>query len=204
MRDRILGLVRWVGAVGLAATLAAPAGAMDFAVHPAADTKVVFTSKAAIETFEGKTNRMEGRLTLDPGAIGDSITVHFEVDMASLDTGMKKRNEHMRKEHLETAQHPKAVFDGAAVLSPKGAKLEPGQARSFQVEGTFLLHGVSRRLRCNATATYMPNSKPAHLMFMATFPVTLADYAIKRPEFLFLKLAETQQVRVSANASSVP
>ena len=38
--------------------------------------------------------------------------------------------------------------------------------------------------------------------FTATFPVTLADYAIERPEMLFLKLAETQQVRVSAIASS--
>jgi len=34
--------------------------------------------------------------------------------------------------------------------------------------------------------------------------VTLADYGISRPEFLFLKLAETQQVRVDGVAVATP
>ena len=110
----------------------------------------------------------------------------------------------MREEHLETAKYPKAVFDGATVLSPAGAKLEPGKNVAFQIEGTFALHGVSRRLRCDATATYTPLGKGGAIAFSATFPVTLSDYSIKRPEFLFLKLAELQQVRVSAVASSAP
>ena len=202
-------LVRAVGwaASGLAGLLVASAGvsrATDFAVRPGKDTNVVFTSNAMVETFDGKTHSMTGTLALEPGTVGDSITVHLEVDLASLDTGKALRNKHMREEHLETAKFPKAVFDGATVLSPAGAKLEAGKAVAFQIEGTFALHGVSRRLRCDATATYTPQGKGGAIAFNATFPVTLQDYAIKRPEFLFLKLAETQQVRVSAVASSTP
>lgn len=174
------------------------AAAATFAVRPGGDTKVVFVSKAPTETFEGKTSRMEGTLTLDPSAVGDSITVHLEVDMASLDTGSKLRNQHMRDRHLETAKFPKAIFDGAAVLSPAGAKLEAGKLTAFQIEGTFTCHGVSRRLRCDAQAAWVANG----VSFSASFPVTLGDYNITRPEMLFLKLAETQQVRVSATASS--
>ena len=110
----------------------------------------------------------------------------------------------MREEHLETAKYPKAVFDGATVLSPAGAKLEPGKNVAFQIEGTFALHGVTRRLRCDATATYLPQGTGGAIAFSATFAVALPDYSIKRPEFLFLKLSETQQVRVSAVASSSP
>lgn len=207
---RQYGIVRRVGClassiVGLLALTAGASHATDFVVRPGKDTNVVFTSKAPVETFEGKTHSMTGTLTLEPGTVGDSITVHLEVDLASLDTGKSLRNKHMREEHLETAKYPKAVFDGATVLSPAGAKLEPGKSVAFQIEGTFALHGVTRRLRCAATAVYTPQgNKGGAIAFSATFPVTLSDYSIKRPEFLFLKLAELQQVRVSAIASSAP
>jgi polyisoprenoid-binding protein YceI len=189
---------------GLLVASSGVARATDFAVRPGKDTNVVFTSNATVETFDGKTHNMTGSLALEPGTVGDSITVHLEVDLASLDTGKSLRNKHMREDHLETAKYPKAVFDGATVLSPTGAKLEAGKAVAFQIEGTFALHGVTRRLRCDATATFTPQGKGGAIAFSATFPVTLADYSIKRPEFLFLKLAETQQVRVSAVASSAP
>jgi polyisoprenoid-binding protein YceI len=200
MRQSILALV--TAASLLSATGAARAA--DYLVHAGGDSKVVFTSKAPTETFEGKTSRMEGKITLDPGAVGDSITVHLEVDLASIDTGSKLRNKHMRENHLETAKFPNAVFDGAAVLAGAGAKLEAGRTAAFQVEGTFTIHGVSRRLRCDAHATFIPQGSGGAIAFSADFPVTLSDYDIKRPEFLFMKLAETQQVRVSATASSQP
>src|SRR6185295_5063712 len=146
----------------------------------------------------------EGTITLDPTAVGDSITVHLEVDLATLDTGKKMRNEHMRENHLETDKYPKAVFDGAAVLSPAGAKLEPGKPTSFQIEGTFALHGVMRRLRCPAEATFTPAGKGGKIALSAQFPGARPDYQIKRPEFLFLKLAEVQEVSVSGVASSAP
>jgi polyisoprenoid-binding protein YceI len=188
----------------LSLAFATAAHAAVFAVKPGKDTKVVFTSKAPTETFQGKTDKMEGTLTLDPSAVGDSITVHLEVDLASLDTGKKMRNEHMRENHLETDKYPKAVFDGAAVLSPAGAKLEPGKQVAFQIEGTFALHGVMRRLRCAAEATFTSVGKGGTIAFHASFPVALPDYKIARPEFLFLKLAEEQQVDVSGVASSAP
>ena len=184
--------------------VAGPAGSATFLVHPGGETKVVFVSKATMESIEGKTSRMEGTLSLDPGAVGDTITVHLEVDLASLNTGLARRDKHMREDHLETAKFPKAVFDGAAVLSPAGAKLEPGKLVSFDLEGTFALHGVSRRLRCHAEATYSGAGSNGKIEFRATFPVTLADYKIARPEFLFLKLAETENVRVSGMAVAAP
>jgi polyisoprenoid-binding protein YceI len=190
--------------LALSLAFAPAAHAAVFAVKPGKDAKVVFTSKAPTETFQGKTDKMEGTLTLDPSAVGDSITVHLEVDLASLDTGKKMRNQHMRENHLETDKYPKAVFDGAAVLSPAGAKLEPGKQVSFQIEGTFALHGVMRRLRCPAEATFTAAGKGGTITFHASFPVALPDYKIVRPEFLFLKLAEEQLVDVSGVASSAP
>ena len=193
-------LIQLLLTLGLLAGMPSPAGAEEFLVHPGNENKVVFVSKASMESFEGKTNKLEGRIDLDPANLGDSIPVHFEVDLASLDTGLPMRNRHMRENHLETAKYPKAVFEGAAVRGPAGEALEPGKTKRFDVEGTFTLHGVSRRIRINVDATYAPQPQGDRISFQTTFPVLLGDYQISRPQFLFLKLAESQEVRVTGVA----
>ena len=193
-------LIQLLLTLGLLAGMPSPAGAEEFLVHPGKENKVVFVSKASMESFEGKTNKLEGRIDLDPANLGDSIPVHFEVDLASLDTGLPMRNRHMRENHLETAKYPKAVFEGAAVRGPAGEALEAGKTKRFDVEGTFTLHGVSRRIRINVDATYAPQPQGDRISFQTTFPVLLGDYQISRPQFLFLKLAESQEVRVTGVA----
>ena len=37
--------------------------------------------------------------------------------------------------------------DGATIRGPEGVTLQPGKQSTFDVEGTFNLHGVSRRIR---------------------------------------------------------
>jgi polyisoprenoid-binding protein YceI len=191
----VIGLLAGTSRAGLAA---------DFVVRPGGENKVVFISKATVEGFEGKTNKLEGHLAVDPESVGDSVSVHFEVDLASLDTGIAKRNKHMRENHLETAKYPKAIYDGITVRAPSGAKLVPGKPTLLDVEGTFTLHGVSRRMRITVEATYEPKQGGARIVFHTAFPVALADYAISRPEFLFLKLAEVQDVRVNGVAVAAP
>jgi polyisoprenoid-binding protein YceI len=200
MKSCTLGVL--LAIAGMISTDAARGG--EFVVRPGGDNRVVFVSNATMETFQGKTNRMEGHLTVNPSGIGDSVVVHLEVDMASLDTGIAKRNQHMKADHLETDKYPKAIFDGASVHAPANAKLAPGKAVTFDVEGTFSLHGVSRRLRTTIEATYGEQAGAGRIAFRTTFSVKLSDYNISRPQFLFLKLAETQQVRVSGVAVAAP
>ena len=90
------GLLRTIGRVASGVVVlvfaSSVAHATDFLVRPGKTTNVVFTSKAPVETFDGKTHNMTGTLTLEPGSVGDSVTVHLEVDLASLDTGKSMRN----------------------------------------------------------------------------------------------------------------
>jgi polyisoprenoid-binding protein YceI len=201
---RLLRLPTRAMVLALAITAAPRAGAAaTFLVHPGGDDKVSFVSRAPMEKFEGKTNRIEGRIEVDPARLGDSASVHFEVDLASLDTGIAKRNQHMREDHLETAKYPRAVFDGVAIHAP-GAALEPGKPTPLDVEGTFTLHGVSRRVRLTVQVTYLPKERGGQIAFQTNFPVGLSDYQISRPQFLFLKLADTQEVQVKGIASAAP
>jgi polyisoprenoid-binding protein YceI len=162
---------------------------------------VKFISKAATETFEGKTDKIEGHITFDPANPVDSVMVQLDVDMKSLDTGLGKRNTHMQENHLECDKYPKATFKGASVIGPKGTVLETGKTVTFECEGDFTLHGVTKRLRVNVDVT--PSDEKT-LAFKTAFKVPLADYNIARPKFLFLKLGEVQEVNVEGVAVASP
>lgn len=192
---------RFLIVTGVCLWVATSACAAEFVVKPGAPNKVVFVSKAATETFDGKTDKISGRIGVDPASIGDSVTVQLDVDMASLDTGIGKRNQHMRDNHLETGKYPTATFVGATVTGPEGAVLTPGKTMSFECEGDFTLHGVTKRLRATVEVTLRDERT---LAFKTSFKVPLADYKIDRPKFLFMKLGEVQDVTVEGVAVATP
>jgi len=171
--------------------------AAEFVVKAGQPNRVVFTSKAATETFSGQTDQMRGHIVVDPAQVGDSVVVHIEVDLASLDTGIGKRDQHMRDNHLETGRYPKATFDGVSVKPAGTDPLAIGTAKKFDVEGSFTLHGVTRRLK---TTVEVLLKDARTLEFKTAFPVPLADYNIARPKFLFLKLGEVQEITVAGTA----
>lgn len=176
--------------------LATPVLADTWVISPGGG-EIVFVSKAPMETFEGKSDQVSGKITLNPARVVDSVSVHIEIDMASLDTGKDKRNRHMRENHLETEKYPTAFFNGATIIEPRGVALDAGKEIVFDVVGTLELHGVKRRLSAKVKVKRLSDGS---LEIEANFPVTLSDYEISRPKFLFLKLNETQDVTLTATA----
>ena len=74
--------------------------------------QVEFTSKVVAFTFTGTTDKIDGFIYWE----GDSLfaakdQLHFEVDLASFDTGIGKRDRDMRQV-LDTDKWPKAVYKG--------------------------------------------------------------------------------------------
>jgi len=194
----------FVAALFAAAGYRAPAGAESqrFAFRPGdKSSSVEFLSKAPMETFSGRTNQVTGYVVLDPAGVADTIEVDAEVPLATLDTGIEMRNQHMREEHLETDHYPTAVFRGGRVVSGSGP-LEPGKAATMTIAGTFDLHGVTKTIEVPVNLTWTPGSAggPATLRTVAKFDVKLADYNIKRPSFLVMKLDEVQHITFDVTA----
>lgn len=191
-------LKRIIILAALFSLLAVAAHAARFVVKPGKPNEVVFTSKAASESFQGRTDQMSGSIAVDPAQVGDSVAVRIEVDLKSLNTGIGKRDQHMRDNHLETGKYPKATFEGVTVKGGSGP-LVAGTPSTLDVEGSFTLHGVTRRLRTKVEVLL----KDEHtLQFKTAFNVPLADYKIDRPKFLFLKLGEVQELTVSGVATA--
>jgi polyisoprenoid-binding protein YceI len=170
--------------------LAALAAAETWTIGPGSE--VVFESKAPLESFEGTTDQVRGHITCTPDALVGPVDLRIEVDLASLDTGIGLRNNHMRDRHLETDEFPHAVFTGEAVTRATSA-LVAGQTVELDVRGQFALHGVVRPRELTATAILAGDGT---LTVDVEFPVSLEDHAIERPGFLVMKLADEQTVRV--------
>jgi polyisoprenoid-binding protein YceI len=148
-------------------------------------------------SFEAKTAALAGTLeesTPHPATFEGSLTA----DLSTLDTGIGLRSEHLREEYLEVGKG--SGFD-AAVLSD--IHLGDVDATNFQgrtdFSGTFLVHGTKQTVRGQAE---IRRQGPV-VRIEATFPVTLADYGIPKPQYLGIGVKDQVQVKVSLVAMPV-
>lgn len=176
---------------------------------------VSFTSDAPVELIVGKTSSITGKVTMDDSLdLTKPVQANFDVDLASIDTGIPLRNEHMRDNFLETKKYPAATFVLKKLDNPP-TQLKENQTVKLSGVGDFTVHGktVSKKVtvevtlskKCPQTEANAPTS-PAKapgcdlLHIKTTFPVVFADHSIQRPQIVFQKLADTVFVTVAATA----
>ncbi len=159
-------------------------------------TEYRFYSKATLESFEGSSSELSGRIEFDPT---DLTTVRGKLvaDLTKLDTGLGLRNKHMHDNVLDTKEHPAAIFtiDGGS----EGSIASDGPVE-FTLNGSMKLHGETKKLQAKVAATRVGNV----VSFVAKFDLELAHFGIKRPKMLMMKVAETVQLTVKATATLEP
>jgi polyisoprenoid-binding protein YceI len=192
-------------------TLAASAGPITFVVDDSKNSSgsrdsVSFTSDAPIELIVGHTNKITGKINIDEtlDLSKKPLEAQFAVDLASIDTGIELRNEHMRDNFLQTKQYPQATFKLKSLGKP--VALKPGQKTRIDASGDFTIHGktVTKNVpvfvtwfkKCQATEQKKPGCDL--LQISAEFPVAFKDHGIPRPEIVFQKLSDTVIVKVGA------
>lgn len=163
---------------------------------------VTFNSNAPVELIEGHTDKLKGSISLSEDLnFNKDFSAEFNVDLASIDTGIALRNEHMRDNFLQTAKFPEAVFKVSKVTGDHEAFLQ-GKPVSVVADGSVTIHGVTLEQEVPVTVTLKRKGSKSSLIFTGKFPVRLEDYKIQRPEVVFQKLADTVFVTVSATATS--
>jgi polyisoprenoid-binding protein YceI len=165
-------------------------------------TNVSFESNADFEVTVGSTNKMSGRVKVDWDK--NTATVMLEVPVASLDTGIALRNEHLRSEMwLDSAKYPTIKFE--ANMARKLSKNE------WEIMGTFTMHGQSRDFTTKVDVRPISSDvaqkaglEAGEWIKVATdFDVKLSDYGVSVPQKLAGKVDDTWNVSVSAFASTV-
>jgi polyisoprenoid-binding protein YceI len=204
-RSLSLTLCALVLAFGVPAAFAKP---LKFKVEGTRQDLISFNSDAPVEVITGNTNAVQGDLKLDDSFQFDAkhpFNINFTVDLASMDTGIPLRNQHMRDNFLETSQYPKATFVTQRIKFVKKPDLSKAQTVKLEATGDFTVHGVTVQKTIPLTVDYVPgkNKRPESIRVRGKFPVALAQHKIKRPEALFVKLAETVFVTVDMTGKAV-
>lgn len=176
---------------------------------PLGRDNVSFTSDAPIELIIGRTTKIKGEIVIDDSLDLKKVLpkVSLEVDLASIDTGILLRNQHMRDNFLETQKYPKALFVVKSI-EPNPDKLVNGGTVKLKAKGDFTVHGVTVTKEIPVQVNFLKESDFTHNKFehgdliriQANFEVPLADHKIKRPEILKQKLADTAIVFIDAFA----
>ena len=164
-----------------------------FDIVTGGDSEIIFKSKAPLEKFDGKTKNLSGFFEADFSNLTGAVTLEVEIDLASFDTGKKKRNKHMRENHLETEKFPKAWFRAGSIKSASKSNLAAGESVTIVLSGELDLHGVKKAHDVNLKLT---KASDGAVTIEGEFPVKLSEHDIKRPKFLVMKLADEQLVVV--------
>lgn len=174
-----------------AVTVGAVAAAQEFHVDTDSRRMVRFISRAPIEDFEGVTEKIDGYVVLPEGGLagplGQNTEFLFEVDLASLDTGIGLRNRHMRDNYLETDEHPYATYNGRIARAERA-----GAGYRLSVTGQMEIHGISRSLDMPCEAT----QEGQGYRVRCAWSVLLSDYDIEIPRLMFLKINEEIRLEV--------
>ncbi|NQV73754.1 YceI family protein [bacterium] len=145
---------------------------------------VSFTSHVPLHDFTGTSDTMVGQIDFAEG------TVDFYVDLATLKTGIGKRDKDMRLT-LDVKNYPFAEFFGK-LTSP--VNMEATAPQTVSVQGTFSIHGVSNEVTVPGTL----KREGTAWVLSAKWSLLLGDYNIEPPKLLIMKVDEKQEIEILA------
>lgn len=188
LRMKVFSLMVTALLLGTGSALAAR-----YEIVPGDQSQIIFKSKAPMEKFDGKTRQLSGFFEADLNNLAGPVTLEVQIDLASFDTGKKKRNQHMRENHLETDKFPQAWFRAGSIKQCDHPALVPGGSVTLLLHGTLDLHGVKKD---HDVELHLTMNQDGAVRVRGQFPVLLSEHAIDRPKFLVMKLADEQRVVV--------
>jgi polyisoprenoid-binding protein YceI len=101
-------------------------------------SSVGFRVKHLVSKVTGHFTQFSGTIEYDPKNVAKSKAT-IEIDTASIDTGNKKRDEHLRSpDFFDAAKYPKIKFETKEVTN--------ATAQGAKLKGTLTMHGVTKEI----------------------------------------------------------
>jgi polyisoprenoid-binding protein YceI len=155
---------------------------------------VDITLEGNLHTVEGSFLMKRGSIHFDPVSGRASGEIVF--DATSGRTGNGSRDNKMHKDVIESWRYPEIIFrpdraDGV---------LTPSAPSKLQVHGVFVIHGAEHEVTFPAEVTLSGNVWSAK----SSFEVPYAQWGMKNPSFLLLKVGDTVQVKFHAAGRLTP
>jgi polyisoprenoid-binding protein YceI len=104
-------------------------------VLDAARTRIGFAARALVTKVRGQFDEFEGSAHLDGGDPSRS-SVQLTIQAASIQTGLQRRDDHLRNHFLDSVNHPLITFTSTRVEQAGGT--------TFAVTGDLAIRGVTK------------------------------------------------------------
>lgn len=139
MKNTFWGIV--LGIVMMLSPVGAPASTWNIdPEHSSIEFKV---SHLGLVDVKGIFRKYQGTVTLDEKDIAKS-SVNVTIEAASVDTGVEKRDEHLRTDDFfDAAKHPTITF--------VSKKVTPGDKGKLKVSGDLTIYGVTKAVVLDVT-----------------------------------------------------
>ena len=181
---------------------------------PMGRNSVTFKNTAPLEDIVGTSNKVSGHLVFDPAHPENGGHGELTIPVASLNTGIPLRDEHLAgADWLDAQSNPNINFKISKVTDVREVKVT-AETQTYDVlaEGEFSLNGVTKRIVVPARISYRKESEatkqrqPGNLLAVRTnFEIPLAAYGITGPTGMDLigsKVGEVVGIELSVVASS--
>ena len=156
-----------------------------------------FRVEAPLDAIDGSSAGLSGTLTFDEAAWA-SGTGRIRIDLRSFTTGLSLRDEDLRDQFFQVDRFPEAILTIARLERTTQGVLAPGRDGEADAVGTLSLHGKERPVRVPVTVALSESTGGRELKVSGRLDVPLAEYDIRRPARLFLRLGPLAQVRFEA------
>jgi len=135
-------LRKTVIALGVTLALSSPALADTYTIDRN-HSEAAFQVRHILTKVRGTFRDFAGTISFDK-AKPENSSVEFRIKTASIDTGVQKRDDHLRSpDFFDAATHPEIVFKSTKVVAKGGNK--------FDVTGDFTMHGVTKPITLPVT-----------------------------------------------------
>lgn len=184
-------------AVGALALAGAVAGAAEYQVDPVHSTVAFGIKHLGLSEVRGNFTNFAGKISFDP-AKPEEFRASGTVEVASLNTGNKMRDDHLRSpEFFDAAKLPDIKFETT------GIKKDDGE---WVVTGQFTLHGVTKEIKLRGEFSG-PIKDPwgkTRIGLAATTKINRLDYGISWNKTLDKGgLMIGEDVKISLNIEAV-
>lgn len=123
--------------------------------------------------------------------IDNKLNGTFEIDLASLDTGMALRNTHMKEKYLQIDKYPKAILTLKDQTLPEAWSFEKPELKSQKAKGILEIHGQKKPIE----VSYNINKGKK---IDAEFEMKISDFSIEIPSFMGVTVADKVKVQVES------
>ena len=126
-----------------------------------------------VSTVRGDFRKVTGTINLDEQDVTKS-TIDAKIDVASINTGIEKRDEHLRSpDFFDVAKHPTMTF--------KSKKIEKAGEGKLKVTGDLTLHGTTKEVVLDFEGNLTPVKDPmgkTRIGGMATTKINRKDFGL--------------------------